>query len=192
MKKRLLAMLLALLLLCAFSACKKSPPPPTGEAPTIPTEPSQPQDPAPEISGEDGPTEGDLHLLQKGYPLGYSIVFVGTGGVSFDTVNAQITKGGTPKGYDFTSKLAALYNEMCEHNLYAICEATSDLTYEALSGVAPEGENERYTLTFTDNGVTHTVITDKAALERHSTRSDISNLNTLIISWTNLANFLYA
>ncbi len=191
MKKRIFTILLALLLLCALGACKKAPPT-GGDTPTDPSSPEE-QGPAQVAPGaEDVPSDADEHLLQMGYPLGYSVVFVGKEGIAFDTANAQITKNGVEKSYDFTTKLAAMYNEMSEHNLYEICGATADLTYKALSGADPEGENERYTLTFTDNGVTYTVVTDKAALERHSTRSDISNLSSLITSWTNLANLLYA
>lgn len=192
MKKRILAMLLALLLLCALVACHKAPPPNDGTAPDVPSDPSQPE--APEAPAEEeGPWDADQHLQQKGYPLGYTILFVGEGGVTIDTANAQIVKNGVPKGYDFTSKLASLYYEMCEHDLYIICEqGAADLTYKAFSGSEPQGENERYTLTFTDDGKTYTVVTDKAALQSYAYLSTVGNMASLITSWTNLANHLYA
>ena len=79
---------------------------------------------------------------------------------------------------------------MTEHNIYELC-AVGDLTYKAISGNDYTDLNEIYELTFTDNGTTYTVKTDKAALTAYASRSDISNLSGLVQSFTNLARLKF-
>lgn len=179
MKKRhILLLLLAALLLLSAVACQGTPP----EAPNGDTTPGE------------NPTEGttpvtpDDHLEKNGYPLNFSITLVGENGYGLDTARSCVFYGSAETPCEFSaSTLASLYYEMTEHDIYAICEAGGDLTYKTISGDEPAGENETYYLTFTEGDVTHSVKTDKAAWEAYADRPDVSNLATLIKSFSGFA-----
>jgi len=176
MKKRILALLLALLLLVPLGACKRN----KGDEP-----PYTPNGGTESIS--DG-EENEGNSQDGPLPVGFSLYFVGEGGYGLDIANNRLLHGAESKNFDFSAILNALYYDMTECNIYAICRATPDLTYKAISGQEPTGENELYQLTFTDNGETYSIKTDKAALAAYQdTRSDISNLRSLV---TNFSGFV--
>lgn len=181
---RFFAFLLALLLLLSATACKKGENESNGNPPT----PNGEQAGGPVIGDTDGDgtADADDYKMTMGYPLGFTLRFTGESGYGFDTASGQVFCGTEPKACDFTALLSALYSEMTEHNIYVLC-ATNDLTYKAISGNDYNELNEVYELTFTDNGTTYSVKTDKAALLGYADRSDISNLSSLIQSFSNLA-----
>ena len=180
-KHHILLLLLAALLLLSAVACQGTPPeaPSNGDAGAPPLE---------------GPTDGtipttpDDYLDQNGYPMGFSITLVGENGYGLDTARSCVFYGSAEAPCEFSaSTLASLYYEMTEHDIYAICEAGGDLTYKTISGDEPAGENETYYLTFTEGDVTHSVKTDKAAWEAYADRPDVSNLASLIKSFSGFA-----
>lgn len=187
MKKiRFFALLTALLLLLSFAACKKE----EGEGDNETYPPHQNGlvingAPVPDAN-EDGVSDASDFLLATGYPLGFTLQLTGEQGYGFDTATGTVFRGSEQKSCDFSSHLAALYAEMTEHDIYALCEK-GDLTYKAISGKDTADLNETYTLTFNNNGTTYTVKTDKAAFQSYGERSDISNLSALVESFSNFA-----
>lgn len=182
-KSHILLLLLALLLILSAVGCQA----PVTETP----EPENEQ--VPDASGD--PSDSDLSpddfLSTNGYPTGFSITLIGEEGYGFDTANARVFCGAEEKTYNFSSRLSSLYYEMSECNLYTICEASADLTYKAICGEEPSAENETYYLTFTDNGKTYSIKTDKAAMSAYASRSDVSNVSALIKSFSNFAKAIY-
>ena len=195
-KIRILALLSALTLLYCMGACKKekgsdgdgTPAPPPQSSIVINGEGgSSPSTDSGEIS------DAQEHMAVKGYPLGFTLYVCGEGGYGFDTADSTVFCGNAPKTFDFTSMLPSLYQEMTEHNIYSICSTASDLTYRTITGTDPTGANEVYRLTFTDNGTTYTVTTDKAAIENYAAgHSDLADLAALLVSFSGLARVKYA
>ncbi|MBE6689765.1 MAG: hypothetical protein E7590_00580 [Ruminococcaceae bacterium] len=186
MKLRIISLLLILLLLLPLVIGCRQTPPPANEGGVPPTEGAAPEEPT-----DDKDLSADDHLEQKGYPLGFSISLIGLDGYGFNTADGLISYGTESKSFDFSDYLKILYYEMTERNVYAICESGGDLTYQTLAGEPPAEMSEGYRLTFTDNGVTYTIRTDRAALEAFGTRSDVSNFNGLLLSFSGFARTRY-
>ena len=179
-KLRFLAWLMAILLLLSVAACKKD------EANGNGTPDSSGEDAATNAPDTGSVTDADDYRMAMGFPLGFSLRVTGQSGYGFDTASGTVFCGSEQKTYNFAPHLSALYAEMTEHDIYALC-ATGDLTYKAIAGSDTADLNESYTLTFTDNGTTYTVKTDKAALNAYADRSDIANLASLIQSLSGFA-----
>ena len=181
-KLRFLAWMMILLLLLSAVACKKDDVSGNGTPGG--------QDAATDSPDVNSETYADDYKAATGYPLGFTLRLTGQSGYGFDTASGTVFCGSEQKSYDFTSHLGALYAEMTEHDIYALC-ATGDLTYKAIAGSDTTDLNETYTLTFTDNGTTYTVKTDKAALTAYADRSDIANLASLIQSLSGFAQLKF-
>ena len=183
-KLRFLALLLTLVLLVSVTACKKddTDPPTPDNTGTNGTDV--------EDVNNDGVSDAADYKLVNGYPLGFTLRLTGESGYGFDTASGQVFCGTEQKACDFTPQLSALYNEMTEHNIYDLC-AVGDLTYKAISGNDYNELNEVYELTFTEDGTTYSVKTDKAALIGYANRSDISNLSGLLQSFSNFARLKF-
>ena len=170
-KTRFLLLLLALALLLSFAACGRD----KDDTPSAPVEGNgaetgklpgtAPGAEGTPFTGVGTQEEADAHLLEKGYPLGFTLRFTG-GNKGLDTAAQECFDGSTSISRDFTPRLASIYNYMLEHDIIAM---TQDLTYKALKGTDPIGENTLYTLTYTNNGTSYTFRIDSAAIQAYST-----------------------
>ena len=135
-KTRFLLLLLALALLLSFAACGRD----KDDTPSAPVEGNgaetgklpgtAPGAEGTPFTGVGTQEEADAHLLEKGYPLGFTLRFTG-GNKGLDTAAQECFDGSTSISRDFTPRLASIYNYMLEHDIIAM---TQDLTYKAFEG----------------------------------------------------------
>lgn len=197
-KKRFLAFWAVLLLLLSLAACRKeeepTPATPDGSA-TLPSQiQTNTKPPVPNPDGDPAGTEeseADYFLSQNGYPYGFTLRFAANGR-GFDTGAGQLFDGSATTAYDFSAKLASLYYDMTEQDIYTICNDHSDLTYAALSdGAAPTGSNVLYTISFTDNGTTYQVKVDSAAIAAYPNNPRISQMQVLIADFSGFTDLCF-
>lgn len=167
MIKRLFALLAAMLLLCSLAACKKDTTLPGGDSAKSPTA---------DYGGNSAENSNPNSFFeQTGYTEDFTLRFT-AGADVLDTATGEIVFSGMHYSFDFTAELSSFYHSLSEHNFGNL---PADMTSKALSGNDAPEDARVYTFTVTDLGVTHTVITDDAALQLSST-SNLSNLSALV------------
>ena len=172
-KQRFLAFALVLLVLFSIAACKRDE---ANEGPNG-------TDPTPPVG------EGDA----EGGALGDTLFWVRfeAEAEGFDTAAGTLRTASGTVTRDFSGDLAGLYDRMNECNAFKICLEATDLTYRTLSGGSePAGENKLYTITFIADDVERVITIDDAAIRAYATsNSNVSNINALIIGFSNTIAF---
>ena len=184
MKKRILCVLLVLALLCALTACKKQQPSSTPSHQGAPTGGLENGTPP---SDDTTPDAGEQFEAQHGYPYGFSLHFacVQNGshprGKGFDTLSSKLFNGPLAYDRDYTELLRALYDDLLRANIYGL---PTDLTAPTLSGntLTSSEDNVTYSVTFTANGTTYSIITDTDAFASFANNSNVSNVRALMLS----------
>lgn len=184
MKKRILCALLALTLLCALTACKKEQP---SDTPSGQGAASGGFEQGTPPSDEDTPDASEQFEAQYGYPYGFSLHFacVQNGaharGKGFDTLSSKLFNGPFTYDRDYSELLRTLYDDLLRANIYGL---PTDLTAPTLSGntLTSSEDNVTYSVTFTANGTTYSIITDTDAFASFANNSNVSNVRALMLS----------